>query len=175
MSTRKDYTFSWKLFIMLIIIVLMVGCSSVMNNVIDGAFKESKDEEVSQSETEEKKASVIVDSNQAINGTWINKDYNDDKRSAKLVYTANSDGTILYVVYDNTDGSGNKYEGTVTYKDQWTDPQGRLCSKSIVKLLEGVSWEAIDRISTDGKTLEVQSGVTEINPKGPRYSIYYRE
>jgi len=152
-----------------------------MDNVIGGAFKGSKDTEKSQSETEteteteEKKAPVSADSAQAMIGTWINKDYNSDKRSAKLVYTANSDGTIAYVVYDNTDGSGNKYEGTVTYKEQWTDSQGRLYSKSIVKLLGGMSWEALDRISADGKTLEVQSGVTEINPKGPRYSIYYRE
>ncbi len=171
----KAYTFSWKLFIMFLVLVLMGGCSSVMENVIGGAFKGSEDTEESQSETEEKKASVSAASDQAVIGTWINKDYNGDKRSAKLVYTANSDGTISYVVYDNTDGSGNKYEGTVTYKEQWTDSQGRLYCKSIVKLLGGMSWEALDRISADGKTLEVQSGVTEINPKGPRYSIYYRE
>ena len=171
----KIYTFSWKLFIMFLVLVLMGGCSSVIDNVIGGAFKESKDTEESQAETQEEKASVFVDSDQAIIGIWINKDYNGDKRSAKLVYTANSDGTMSYVVYDNTDGSGNKYEGTATYIERWTDSKGRLYSKSIVKLLGGMSWEALDRISADGKTLEVQSGVTEINPKGPRYSIYYRE
>lgn len=171
----KAYTFSWKLFIMLLVLVLMGGCSSVIDNVIGGALKGSEDTEESQSETEVKKVAVSADNDQAIIGTWINKDYNSDKRSAKLVYTANSDGTFSYIVYDNTDGSGNKYEGTVTYKEQWTDSQGRLYSKSIVKLLGGMSWEALDRISADGKTLEVQSGVTEINPKGPRYSIYYRE
>lgn len=171
----KVYTFLWKSVIIFLVFILMGGCSSIVDNVIGGAFKESKDTEESQSETEEKKVSVPADSDQAVIGTWINKDYNSDKRSAKLVYTANSDGTFSYVVYDNTDGSGNKYEGTVTYKEQWTDSQGRLYSKSIVKLLGGMSWEALDRISADGKTLEVQSGVTEINPKGPRYSIYYRE
>ena len=171
----KVYTFSWKLFIMFLVFVLIGGCSSVIDNVIGGAFKESQDTEESKSETEEKKAPVFVDGDQAIIGIWINKDSNGDKRSAKLIYTANSDGTMSYVVYDNTDGSGKKYEGTATYKEQWTDSQGRLCSKSIVKLLGGMSWEALDRISADGKTLEVQSGVTEINPEGPRYSIYYRE
>jgi len=171
----KVYTFSWKIFIMFLVLVLMGACSSVIDNVIGGAFKGGKDTEESQSEIEGKKASVSVDSSQAIIGTWINKEYNGDKRSAKLVYTANSDGTISYVVYDSTDGSGNKYEGTVTYKEQWADSQGRLCGKSIVKLFGGMSWETLDRISADGKTLEVQSGVAEINPKGPRYSIYYRE
>ena len=69
----KAYTFSWKLFIMFLILVLMGACSSVIDNVIGGAFKGSKDTEESQSETEEKKASVSVDSSQAIIGTWINK------------------------------------------------------------------------------------------------------
>ena len=85
-----------------------------------------------------------------------------------------ADGTILYIAYDNDSGTGNKYEGTVKYKERWADSEGRICGKSDVTLSGGMTWETLDRISADGNTLEVQSGTPEIDPKGPRYSIYYR-
>ncbi|MBN1797835.1 MAG: hypothetical protein JW822_04635 [Spirochaetales bacterium] len=108
-------------------------------------------------------------------GTWINADYNNDGRSARVDYIAGSDGTISYAAFDKADGSGNVYKGTVKYLERWTDTEGRQCGKSIVTLDLGMSWETLDRISADGKTLEVQSGVSEIDPKGPRYSVYYRK
>ena len=51
---------------MFLVLVLMGACSSVIDNVIRSAFKVSKDTEESQSEMEEKKASVSVDSSQAL-------------------------------------------------------------------------------------------------------------
>ncbi len=108
-------------------------------------------------------------------GTWVNKDYDNEGRSGRVDYIANSDGTIGYAAYDKSDGSGNVYKGTVTYSKRWTDDQGRQCGKCTVTLDFGMSWETLDRISKDGKTLEVQSGVKAIDPKGPRYSVYYRK
>lgn len=108
-------------------------------------------------------------------GTWINTEYNNEGRSARVDYLANSDGTISYTVYDKVDGSGNVYKGTIKYIERWTDAEGRQYGKSIVTLDIGMSWETLDRISADGKTLEVQSGVDKIDPQGPRYSVYYRE
>ena len=63
-----------------------------------------------------------------IAGAWINSVYNDEGRSARVVYSLNADGAYTYLAVDRADGS----------------------------------------------TLEVQSGVRKINPKGARYSIYYR-
>jgi hypothetical protein len=108
-------------------------------------------------------------------GTWINKDYNNDGRSGMVEYIADSDGTISYRACDNADGSGNVYKGKVSYRKRWTDEQGRQCGRCTVTLDFGMSWETLDRVSKDGKTLEVQSGVKTIDPKGPRYSIYYRK
>jgi hypothetical protein len=108
-------------------------------------------------------------------GTWVNKDYDNDGRSGRVDYIANSDGTIGYSAYDKSDGSGDVYTGTVAYLERWTDDQGRQCGRCKVTLDFGMSWETLDRVSKDGKTLEVQSGVKTINPKGPRYSVYYRK
>jgi hypothetical protein len=52
-----------------------------------------------------------------------------------------------------------------------------MAAATIVALwpaFRSMSWETLDRIAADGSTLEVQSGVRKINPKGPRHSIYYR-
>jgi len=57
----------------------------------------------------------------------------------------------------------------------WVDSEGRRVGKSEVTLEGGMSWETLDRISVDGTTLEVQSGVDKIDANGPRYSIYYRQ
>ena len=58
-----------------------------------------------------------TDSAKAILGTWINKAYNGQGRSGRIVYT----------------------------------------------------------LGANGKTLEVQSGVEKIDPKGERYSIYHKQ
>ena len=67
------------------------------------------------------------------------------------------------------------YEGTVDIKEIKKDSQGRVIGKSVVTLDGAMSWETLFRISADGSTLEVQSGTESIDPKGPRYSIYYRQ
>lgn len=108
-----------------------------------------------------------------IAGTWVNPDYNDEGRSARVVYTLNADGTYTYLAFDTIEG-GQVYEGIVKYKKTWIDEEGRSCGQSVVTL-GGMSWDTLDRIAADGSTLEVQSGVRKINPKGSRYSIYYRQ
>ncbi len=108
-------------------------------------------------------------------GTWINTEYNNENRSAMVVYDNGSDGIIVYKAYDNADGSGDSYEGTVEMVEVWTDPEGRTNIKSTVTITGGMSWETLTRMNGDGTMLEVQSGTETINPDGQRYSIYYRE
>jgi hypothetical protein len=36
-----------------------------------------------------------------------------------------------------------------------------------------MAWDALSRVSADGKTLEVQPDATEIDINDSRYSIYY--
>lgn len=117
---------------------------------------------------------VPADSATAILGTWTNKDYNGQGRSGRVVYSKASDGKLRHVATDMADGSGKMYSGAVVFHKQWTDPDGRRHAISTVTLDEGFAWKTLSRISQDGKTLEVQSGVAEIDPKGPRYSIYYK-
>jgi hypothetical protein len=107
-------------------------------------------------------------------GAWENPDYDDEGRAARVVYSLNADGTFTYLAFDRLDGSGETYEGTATYIRTWIDAEGRSCGESTVTLSNGMSWNTLDRISVDGTTLEVQSGVRSIDPKGPRYSIYRR-
>ncbi len=112
----------------------------------------------------------------AIAGTWTNPDYDGEGRSAKVVYTPRKGGGFDYTAYDNADGSGQAYEGKAVYKKTWSDKKGFSYGLSTVTLTEfGMSWETLDRISPNGKILEVQPGVTEIDPEGARYSIYYRQ
>ncbi len=113
--------------------------------------------------------------NQDIDGTWINPEYDSEGRSGKVIYIKTGEGMYYYEAIDTSDSSGNKYPGTVKYIERYIDSEGRLCGKSLVTLEGGMSWEALDRISADGNTLEVQSGVAQINPDGARYSIYYRK
>ena len=110
-----------------------------------------------------------------IAGVWTNPAYDGQGRSGRVVYTANADGSFNYTAYDKADGSGDAYKGKVVYKKTWKDAKGYLYGLSTVTLEYGMSWETLDRISPDGKTLEVEPGVKEINPKGPRYSIYFKK
>ena len=138
--------------------------------VTDAAAKESQ----SQSESSESSPAAELASEHNIAGAWINAEYNDEGRSARVVYSLTSEGNYTYLAFDTADGGGEVYEGTVQYLKTWIDAQGRSCGQSIVTLSNGMSWKTLDRISVDGSALEVQSGVRKINPKGPRYSIYYR-
>lgn len=117
---------------------------------------------------------VPADSAAAILGKWTNKDYNGQGRSGRVVYSKASDGKLRYIATDMADGSGKMYSGVVVFHKQWTDPDGRRHAISTVTLDEGFAWKTLSRISQDGKILEVQSGVAEIDPQGPRYSIYFK-
>ena len=161
------------------VFLLLGSCSSVVEGLIGGTEKqaEEKPAKAGSGSKEEVKEPVPVSgdpSEKKLLGTWTNPKYNGEGRSARLEYAANPDGTIRYIAYDNDDGSGKKYEGTITYKEKWIDSEGRLCGKSMVTLSDGMSWETLDRIGADGNSLEVQSGTDRIDPKGPRYSIYYK-
>ena len=159
--------------ILLLVVLFFLGSSiSVADTIVKSTEKES--DEVSTKENKPVELSGDI-SELDIIGIWVNSEYNNDGRSAKVEYIADSDGTITYFAYDNDDGSGNVYKGTVKYLEMWTDSEGRLCGKSIVTLSMGMSWETLDRISADVLTLEVQSGTDKIDPNGPRYSIYYRQ
>ena len=156
------------------------GCSgeSVMDNFLGKQEEETTSEPVESAEETEETQTVEIEAGsegEGLIGTWINEDYNGDNRSAKVVYTQKADSTIVYSSYDNADGTGNVYEGTVDIKEIKKDSQGRVIGKSVVTLDGAMSWETLFRISADGSTLEVQSGTESIDPKGPRYSIYYRQ
>ena len=166
------------MFILFLFILVLTGsCSSMIKSVTDMMAAGPEEEETSteMQDTEETVETSDIPENKDIAGEWINTDYDTDGRSAKLVYIRNTDKTYTYTAYDKSDGSGNVYTGTVIYLKRWYDDKGNLLGKSKVDLEGGMSWETLERISKDGKSLEVQSGVTEINPSGPRYSIYYRK
>lgn len=162
----------------LMFMVFLGACSSVVDSVIKSTFEDADEGEAESAEPVSQKQPAKISgkvSEQKVFGTWMNPEYNGKGRSAKLVFSDNADGSINYLAYDNTDGSGEVYKGALTYDEQWVDSEGRLYGRSTVKLDMGMSWNTLDRISADGSTLEVQSGVKEINPKGSRYSIYYRQ
>lgn len=168
-----------KLLIVLGVLVLLASCYSLIESAAEGAVATETEEAVSESNGNNDQKSVesagggeVGDHN--IVGAWVNPEYNDGGRSARVVYSLNSDGTYTYLAFDRVDGSGDVYEGTVKYLKTWIDEEGRSCGQCIVTLNNGMSWETLDRIGADGSTLEVQSGVRKINPKGGRYSIYYR-
>jgi hypothetical protein len=172
----KKATFYGLVFLLPILLVT-ASCSSMIESItgsIGGEAKEDETEAVTPDTEEVSTEPSDIPKAQDIAGVWINKDYDNDGRSAKLVYTLKSGNTYSYKAYDKPDGSGDVYTGTVTYSKRWSDGKGNLPGKSKVTLEGGMSWETLDRISKDGKTLEVQSGVTEIEPSKPRYSIYYR-
>jgi uncharacterized protein YceK len=167
-------------------VLLFSGCSSLMDMVTgESSENETTEEKASErqkteeaAETAEKaveKSKSGTPGNTEIVGTWINPDYDGKGRSGMLVYEKLGVGSYAYKAYDNSDGSGNVYEGTVVYQETWTDGEGRRMGRSSVSLNNGMSWVTLECISADGSTLEVQPGVDEINPNGARYSIYYRK
>ena len=167
----------------LIVVGALTSCSSIFDAAVDSMIDRETDKAVAETQTEEESGSATASSQTApqtvdpsvhrIVGAWVNPDYNDEERAARLVYSLNADGTFTYMAFDRLDG-GEVYEGTVTYISTWVDEAGRSCGECTVTLDNGMSWRTLDRISVDGNTLEVQSGVRTINPQGPRYSIYYR-
>ncbi len=111
----------------------------------------------------------------AIAGVWTNPDYNGQGRSGRVVYKAGGKNVFLYTACDNADGSGNVYTGKVVYKKVWKGAKGYWYGLSTVTLM-GMSWETLDRISPDGRTLEVQPGGGQtMDPKNPRYSVYTKK
>jgi len=160
----------------LAILIALSSCYSLIESAVEDAVAKETEEAISESAAESTDSSPAADlaSEHNIAGTWTNAEYNDEGRSARLVYSLTSAGNYTYLAFDTVDGGGNVYEGTVEYLKTWIDAQGRSCGQSIVTLNNGMSWKTLDRISVDGSALEVQSGVRKINPKGPRYSIYYR-
>ena len=169
------------LIVLLCMGLLIVGCSG--ESVMDAFLSKPEEEETttetveSTEQAEETQTAEITagSEGEGLIGTWINEDYNGDGRSAKVVYTQKADNTIIYSSYDNSDGTGNVYEGTVDIKEMKKDAEGRVLGKSVVTLDGAMSWDTLFRISADGSTLEVQSGTESIDAKGPRYSIYYRQ
>ena len=168
-----------KLLIILAVLTMLGSCYSLLESAVEGAAAAETEEAITESDSESGQAEANEPAPGAqaggshdIVGTWINPEYNDEGRSARVVYSLNPDGTYTYLAFDTIEG-GEVYEGTVKYLKTWVDEQGRSCGQSVVTL-RGMSWDTLDRISADGSTLEVQSGVRKINPKGARYSIYYR-
>ena len=174
-----------KLMAVLGLLILLVSCYSIIESAVENAVAEETEEAVAGSEDDSGQAAAETGGSASgtgtsgaagehdIAGTWINPEYNDEGRSARVVYTLNADGTYTYLAFDRIEG-GDVYEGMVKYVKIWIDEQGRSCGQSVVTL-GGMSWDTLDRISADGSALEVQSGVRKINPSGPRYSIYYRQ
>ncbi len=175
--------------ISLSIVFSSVGCKSSVPAVEESVLEEVADEpeeevideaeqlvESSEEETKEQEQADIVDEDIEIQyfiGTWINTNYDGQGRSGMVVYMQEDGGSITYSAYDNSDGSGNIYKGSVQILSEWTDDEGRIYTQSKVTLEDGMAWDTLSRISADGKTLEVQPEATEIDPNNSRYSIYY--
>ena len=171
-----------KLVAVLGFIAILASCFSLIETAVEGAVANETEEAITgsdstsesgQAESGGSASAAPVGEAHGIAGTWVNPDYNDEGRAARVVYTLNADGTYTYLAFDRIEG-GQVYEGIVKYQKTWIDEEGRSCGQSVVTL-RGMSWETLDRIAADGSTLEVQSGVRKINPNGPRYSIYYRQ
>jgi len=166
-----------KLVAVLGFMAILASCFSLIETAVEGAVANETEEATVESDSTAESggsaAAAPVGEAHGIAGTWVNPDYNDEGRSARVVYTLNADGTYTYLAFDRIEG-GQVYEGIVKYQKTWIDEEGRSCGQSVVTL-RGMSWETLDRIAADGSTLEVQSGVRKINPNGPRYSIYYRQ
>jgi hypothetical protein len=170
-----------KLLLISVILATLGSCYSLFESAVEGAVAGETEKaitgsggksESAQAENGEPSSAPQADSPHEIAGTWVNPEYNDEGRSARVVYSPNDDGTYTYLAFDRVEG-GEVYEGTVEYQKIWVDEQGRSCGQCVVTL-GGMSWDTLDRIAADGSTLEVQSGVRRIDPEGPRYSIYFR-
>ena len=175
--------------ISLLIVFGSVGCKSlvppveksVVAEVTDESEEEVTDEaeqliESSEAETKEQEQTDTVDEDiekQYFIGTWINSDYDGQGRSGMVVYIQEDGESITYSAYDNSDGSGNIYKGSVQIISEWTDDEGRIYIQSKVTLEDEMAWDTLGRVSADGQTLEVQPEATEIDSNNSRYSIYY--
>lgn len=173
----------------LIIVFNSVGCKSsvptVEESIVEEVTGEPEEEvideaeqlvESSETETKEQEQNGTAKEDSEIQyfiGTWINAEYDGQGRSGMIVYIQKADGTIDYSAYDNSDGSGNVYKGSVQILSERTDDEGRIYIQSKVTLEDGMAWDTLSRVSTDGKTLEVQPEATEIDSNNSRYSIYY--
>ena len=154
---------------------------SVVEEVADEPGEKTTDEveqpvESSEVETKEQEQTGTAKEDsetQYFIGTWINTEYDGQGRSGMVLYIQEADGTITYSAYDNSDGSGNVYKGSVQILSERTDDEGRIHTQSKVTLEDGMAWDTLSRVSADGKTLEVQPEATEIDPNDSRYSIYY--
>ena len=172
-----------------VIVFISVGCKSSAPSVEESIVEEVTDEleeeiteeveplgENNEEETKEQEQTDTVKANSEMQffiGTWINTEYDGQGRSGMVVYIQETDGTITYSAYDNSDGSGNEYRGSVRFLSEWTDDEGRIYTQSNVTLEDGMAWDTLSRISVDGKTLEVQPEATEIDINDSVYSIYY--
>jgi hypothetical protein len=163
--------------LILICIILMSSCASFTDKLFDRTESDSESDNTQVEDVKEPVQEILseIPSNQDIDGIWINPDYDSEGRSGKVVYMKTAEGMYDYEAIDKSDGSGNIYPGTVKYIERYIDTEGRLCGKSLVTLEGGMSWETLDRINVDGNTLELQSGVAQIDPNGARYSVYYRQ
>ena len=175
--------------ISIVIVFSSSGCRSsappveepVAEEVTDETEEEVIDEaeqpdENSEEESKEQEQNDVVKEDSELQyfiGIWINTDYDNQDRSAMVVYVQEADKTISYSAYDNSDGSGNVYKGSVQFLSKWTDNEGRVYAQCKVTLEEGMAWNTLSRVSEDGKTLEVQPDATEIDINDSRYSIYY--
>jgi len=174
--------------ISLLIVFSSIGCSRTAQTVEEPVVKEVTDkveealdepeqpDETSKEETKEQDQAITIEEDselQYLIGTWINTGYDNQDRSGMVVYMLEADGTITYSAYDNSDGSGNVYKGSVQFLSKWFDDEGIVYAQSKVTLEEGMSWDTLSRVSADGKTLEVQPDATEIDINDSRYSIYY--
>ena len=140
------------------------------------ADKAEQTDENSEEESKEQEQTDAVKKDSEIQyfiGTWINIEYDGQDRSAMVVYMQEADETISYSAYDNSDGSGNVYKGSIQFLSNWTDDEERVYAQCKVTLEEGMAWDTLSRVSADGKTLEVQPDATEIDINDSRYSIYY--
>ena len=136
--------------ISLVIVFSSVGCKSsappVEESVVEEVNDESEEEVIDEaeqlvesSEAETKEPEQIDTTYEDIEkqyfiGTWINTDYDGQGRSGMVVYIQEDDKSITYSAYDNSDGSGNVYKGSVQILSERTDGEGRIYIQSKVTL-----------------------------------------
>ncbi len=129
---------------------------------------------------DERKDIPIEEAMNAYCGTWVNKDYSEKARYS-VVVIINPDGTFVSYGMEDYDPNFPQWKGTFTITEAWTDSEGDVWIKVMVKIVLPkfpYDWYHLSKISNSGRTYEYvghsEDYLTEIDQNHPKYRIYYR-
>jgi hypothetical protein len=117
--------------------------------------------------------------NDEIEGTWINPEYRGG-------YTQEQKWVVYHwgywESYSKVESTSYMYKGTFHTIDKWTDSDGNIVYKNIMRYSGGRDyWYEFGRISEDGGTWEYSysnlnfPNESDLNIDNAHYRIYYRQ